>query len=69
MLVSGESTGCTRDRAAASQNQPPMCDSTASEYTRSLPTREMRTGAGTFPARNPGILTRAARSVVACSIA
>ena len=50
--------GRRRERAAAFQNQPPMCDSTASTHSRSLPTLARSTCRGTLPLRNPGILTR-----------
>src|SRR4051812_23035377 len=46
-----------------------MCDSTASESRRCLPMRWISTSRGTLPARKPGILTRSARSWVACSTA
>src|SRR5207302_11123884 len=58
-----------RVRATALPYHPAMCDSIASEKSRSLPIRETRTGIGTFPLRKPGILTLAARSVAACSTA
>ena len=44
-------------RDAADQNQPLMCDSTASAQIRSLPIFETSTGVGTLPLRKPGILT------------
>ena len=62
-------TGRSRARDAAAQNQPPMCDSTASAHSRSLPTFAISTGIGTFPLRKPGILTEPARSSAACSTA
>ncbi len=62
------SAGCARV-AAAFRNQPPMWLDTASSISRSLPTRAMRTGIGTFPLRKPGILTLVARSEAACSTA
>ena len=43
--------------------------STASRRCRSLPMRETSTCSGTFPLRNPGTLTVAERSEVACSTA
>src|SRR5205814_310079 len=63
------STGRTRERATALQNQLPMCESTASEYSRSLPIFDTSTFIGTLPGRKPGTFTRPARSCVACSIA
>ena len=66
---SGVATGRSRDRAAAFQNHPPMCDSTASTQSRSRPTFASSTWRGTLPLRNPGILTDPARSSAACSTA
>ena len=66
---SGAVIGRSRVRAAALQNQPPMCDSTASAQSRSLPTWATSTGVGTFPLRNPGTRTDSERSCVACSTA
>ena len=66
---SGGEIGRSRVRDAADQNQPPMCDSTASTQIRSLPIFETSTGIGTFPLRNPGILTDSERSFTACSTA
>jgi hypothetical protein len=66
---SGVATGRRRERAAAFQNQPPMCDSTASAHRRSLPTFASSTWRGTLPLRKPGIRTEPARSDAACSTA
>src|SRR5262249_21637354 len=65
----GCSTGRTRVRAAAFQNQPPMWLSTASVISLSRPTRCSSTCRGTFPLRKPGTLTLCARSSAACSTA
>ena len=61
--------GRSRVRDAADQNQPLMCDSTASAQILSLPIFETSTGVGTLPLRKPGILTDSERSFVACSTA
>ena len=60
---SGGDTGLSRVRDAADQNQPLMWDSTASTQIRSRPILETSTGVGTFPLRNPGILTDSERSL------
>src|SRR5215211_4288631 len=51
------------------RNQPPMWLSTASLYSRSLPTRASSTGIGTLPLRKPGIFRLPARSDAAWSMA